>query len=184
MSRSNKKIIIALGILFILLLLLVWYRFLKNPQIPLAIQPAGDSANPSVEGNGVPTKEQKIVSASSAPEALARSFVERWGSFSTESDFRNVEELYASMTDSMRSWAMSYVAKQRATLNNKVYYGVTTHALAMNIMKKESQDMRLKIGTQRDEVKGTQAPRIFYQDMEVALKQDEGVWKVDGVWWK
>ncbi len=125
-------------------------------------------------------------------EAVARSFVERWGSFSTESNFGNVEDLYASMTPTMRSWATTYVVDQRkAQAGNTSFYGVTTKVVRAEVLEQSDSKIRFKITTQRTETKGTHlptgqagAPVSAYQDMEVALLKQGDAWFVDGAWWK
>lgn len=184
--RSNILVIITLIVIGIAIV--VGYFLRKTPsQTPSADTTpplASEGAQTQTPGAGNPPVANSAVTPFAAIEATARSFAERWGSFSTESDFQNVRDVYPVMTDSMRSWAERYVAQEREKQRGGEFFGVTTRAMNAEILSEADGVIRVAVTTQREETKGASAPRRYYQTMEVALVKNGAGYMVDGAWWK
>ncbi len=188
MTRRTK-VLIAITVLVLIVMGVVIYLLWKNRQAsaglvnkPATTTPAATSNN----GSPVPgTTTTPQATPFAGAEATARSFAERFGSFSSESNFQNIADLYVVMTPTMRQWADTYVAAERALRAKQTeFYGVTTRAMKTEIIERSADGIRVRVTTQRVETKGTAQPRSFYQSMEVALKQFGQGYFVDGAWWK
>lgn len=116
---------------------------------------------------------------------LTSSFAERFGSFSNQSDFQNIRDLFPFMTESMKNWAENYIEAQRAGMNVEIYYGITTKAISRKFLDFSENSAKVLVSTQRRESTGAMTnERIVYQDMELELVKAGEEWKVDGAKWK
>jgi hypothetical protein len=119
---------------------------------------------------------------------IARSFSERFGSFSNHSDYGNIEDLYILMSSEMKGWAIDYVSELRA---NREYtgdfYGMTTSALAEPVVKsldKEGGKVEVLVSTQREEISSVGENRVYSQDILVTFTKERGNWLVNSAFWQ
>lgn len=84
---------------------------------------------------------------------LSRSFAERFGSFSNQSDYGNIEDLEIFMSAKMKNWAKEYVADLRTNSQySGSFYGVVTKALvepSVLDFDLESNSINVLVPTQR-----------------------------------
>jgi len=198
---SKRKIIaIVAGVLLLILIIVgVWWIISQrqsqvildnqadNGQLPpkLPILPAGTNG---INGQSAVVSIQDKQTESTV-RALAKTFAERFGSYSNQGNFEHLADLRDLMTVKMKGWADNYVAAQKAQATSNVnYYGVTTIALSVAVTSFEEELGRaeLTVSTQRQETKGTAAstPRVFYQDLLVKMVKTNEGWKVDEVTWQ
>lgn len=186
MSRRSKALIVITVFVVIIAIVAVYFLLKKptpgTPNSNVANNPASTTAG-TVPGAQVPVTTQ-ITTPFATAEATARSFTERWGSFSTESDFQNVRDLYAVMTTTMKTWADSYVRDQRKVQVPGDFFGVSTRAMKTEVTKDTGDVVKVLVTAQRVETKGSLAPRSYYQTMEVSLVKNGSGYLVDGAWWK
>lgn len=120
-------------------------------------------------------------------ERLSTSFVERYGSYSNQSDFENLEDLLPFMSQSFSQWAEDFVSLQRANRQESaIYYGLTTRALNSETIEfaPENGLIKVKVSTQRQEVVGSAVnSKVYYQDAEVELIKENDIWKVSRITW-
>ena len=121
--------------------------------------------------------------------AIATSFVERFGSFSTDSDYANIEELKPFMTERMKQWAQGFVEEQRAedAEQERDFYGVSTVVLSANnsLFDEEGGIAEFTINTQRIESRGiTRETSVGYQEIIVSFIRQDDVWLVDKADWQ
>ncbi|MDO8505296.1 MAG: hypothetical protein Q7S48_01820 [bacterium] len=196
MSRRTKIIIAAAFIILIGVLLLLWFRSRSSVSIPESVQGSISSPPSAPELTGIPPipLSSANVSASSgeaasAPragiEAFTRSFVERYGSYSNQSNFENIENLYSFMTESMQDSAQAQVDQQRSKQKGtEQYAGVTTRVVSTRIVSEAASAAELTVKTQRTESGGgLKNSRVYYQDITVSLISEGGVWKVNKAIW-
>src|SRR3989344_2076566 len=109
MTRRKKILIIAgLVLLVILLLLLLMWRA-TPPSVPA--QPVVvPSNNDGVISTPEETERVEVRVQNSLPETTARIFIERYGSYSTESDFGNLRDVIALATP-------AFAAQLQATID-------------------------------------------------------------------
>ena len=118
--------------------------------------------------------------------AFARSFVERYGSYSNQSNFENMEDLYPFMTDRMKTATAAFVKSQRDKgAGGASYQGTTTHALSARTLEEGSERAVLSIASQRQESNAEMpSGRVYYQTIELVLIKDGASWRVDEANWK
>ena len=114
-------------------------------------------------------------------ESLARLFVERMGSYSTQSDFQNIDDVRKFMTPRVLQWAEELKEKE---VDISVYQAVETRVLTVELLEwAPDSSAVIKTSTQRQEQSDAGITRIYYQDAEVHLVYRNGGWLVDGIYW-
>lgn len=197
MSRQNKIIIAIAAAVIILGLLfgLIWW-LANRPTLPQEQTETNTSiiqipgGLPEI-GTSITDVTEPLVgekSLESSLKATAVIFAERFGSYSNEGDFSNLDSLSDLMTVRMKNWTESYKASQRvANTDNSVYYGVTTQAITVDIVEFDENLGRAEIvvKTQRQIAKGsTINPKASYQDLNLDLVNTGDGWKVDSATWQ
>ncbi|MFA5021873.1 MAG: hypothetical protein WC508_02245 [Patescibacteria group bacterium] len=197
MSKRNKIIIAIIAVVVVILLIIIIALFLNQRrsarlvnintnqagQLP-ANQPASTAGlNKSQES---PVKEKKL---EASLKAIASTFAERFGSYSNEGNYSNLEALKDLMTDRMKAWAQSYQASQQkpSTNDSIVYYGITTQALSVQISNFDQAvgTAEAIVVTQRQETKNnTTNPKVYYQNLKLQLLKTAAGWKVDAAEWQ
>ncbi len=190
MTRKTRLTLVGLLIL-LLLLLLLWVWFLLKPKG----EPVVEKTEPSVEqqeeiaDNGPSPQQQQLEQEqetrqqAASATTVAKSFTERYGSYSNEAKFQNLFDLLPLMTDAFAEQTKTTV--ENATLP-ETYYGVTTRVLTVVVesMDEESGEATMKMQTQREISEGsTQNTKIEYQEIRLTLNKEAGVWKVDSADW-
>ncbi len=122
-------------------------------------------------------------------ERMARSFAERFGSFSNQSNFSNITDLKMVMSEDMQSWADAYIEKNRKTnLANDVYYGLTSKALSTEVEKFNDSkgEAVIRVETRRREAMGTtnNASKLFSQEILITFIKENKAWRVDSAYWQ
>jgi len=118
---------------------------------------------------------------------IANAFAERFGSYSNQSEFANLDDLEIFMTDSMYNWIKTYKEDLTNRYGFDTYYAVETKVISNRI---ENIDDNLGTGsimlkTQRQEFNNDIAnPKVFYQDIKLNIVKLDGNWKVDGAYWQ
>jgi len=198
MTRRNKIIIVAVVtflIIGIILFLLWWFRskekeispgpdvdVIQGIEVPANL-PTASASLPSETGETAVQQNLRV-----DIKAIASTFTERFGSYSNQDNFSNLNSLRDLMTIKMRTWADQYIAQQiEESGDNSVYYGFTTKAVSVKI-----DDLDITLGraevlvsTQRQEARGDiNNPRVFYQDLKLSMTKNTEGWKVDEANWQ
>lgn len=178
--------------LLLLLVLLVLFFFLfkkifwsekeeipsvPREQIPVQETPQKEEAFPFSE------HEEQLIAESNL-QTLATSFVERFGSFSSQSDFTNIKDVYPLVTEVYQKELEDLVEK---SVPPAEYYGVTTRVLSIKIQMQDEQTgvATLLVSTQKEEAVGSvQNVRVRYQDIILHYVKEGGVWKVNAAAWQ
>jgi len=114
-----------------------------------------------------------------APEQLAISFIERFGTFSNQA-IQNLEELNLFMTTEMKDWATKNPPSIEDYDN---YYGMTTIAVSAEQQELTSDFAKVLVHTSRRE-RNVDKEKVFNQDALVEMSKEGSRWKVSGVYWK
>jgi hypothetical protein len=135
---------------------------------------------PEVAPEDVPAPE--MVSAAT----FARIFVERFGSYSSESDFANVDDILALATPRFQAELESLVETYREQLEDQEgYTGISTLFIGYKTLSETETSATLLVTTQREESVGNpDNTTLRYQDVEVALVRNGDSWLIDDVTWK
>ncbi len=184
---------IGLGVIILILIIyfLFFFKFNKPQDVP---KQQGATSTPAVKTVVEPPKilEVKPVTKEELDQEgvkrLAASFAERFGSYSSHSNFQNMEDLKLFMTDKMKTWSEDFVKTQALKqAGNTEYYGITTKAVTKKMVDFDESKGTAKvlIQTQRRETVGSAGnPVSFGQSIEVSLLKQGGTWKVDQAYWK
>ena len=120
-------------------------------------------------------------------KSIARSFAERFGSYSNQSDYGNIDDFYDFMSSNMKDWADSYIVKlKNENKSNETYYGITTKALVEPVIQKfdpKSGKVEVLVTTQREEVSSSSDTKIYNQDIKIVFIKENGNWLVDEATW-
>lgn len=123
---------------------------------------------------------------SAALKRLAMAFAERYGSYSNQSDFVNLLDLRALMTQAMAARTDRFVESARASFDpNDGYLGTTTRALTAELDSFDDDlgSATVTVTTQRREASGLAADRIYYQELELNFEKTDDEWLVDTATW-
>src|SRR3989338_3421724 len=136
--RTKFFIIVGVVIAFIIFVIMTLSRgsediVLSQPSITNtapALKANVQHPQPNPPAGGVGTVQAPITTPSPDLLDISRSFAERFGSFSNQSNFENVEGLKPFMTPAMRKWADTFVRDAAAKADpGAPYYGITTRTL-------------------------------------------------------
>jgi hypothetical protein len=201
MNKQNQRTIIITIIIILLLLAVVYFLFMYKfpgsiiPSVKKPVSEQSTTTNQSLPDSA--TSPEGIVVNPSAPPATsevinqdnlvktAKSFAERLGSYSNQSNFDNVNDLKILMTVSMRAWADKYVADNQKKPYSGVYQGVTTQAVTSKTIDFDAAKGKadILIGTQKVSVTGTSSPILTNQDITITFVKQNGNWLVDNAVW-
>lgn len=115
-------------------------------------------------------------------QQIAKSFTERWGTHASDQDISPVASLFPLMTVKMQAYARTLAAPSQGG----IFYSVQTRALNVQeqILEADAGTARYLVATQRVEIQGSASNRkVSYQGLEVRLRKEDGLWKVDGAFW-
>jgi Na+-transporting methylmalonyl-CoA/oxaloacetate decarboxylase gamma subunit len=119
---------------------------------------------------------------------IAASFAERFGSYSNQSDFSNIEDLKLFMSRRMKNWADGYISDLKSKRGESaIYYGITTKAVSAEIKNydQNSAQAQILVKTQRREAVGTtNNASNKYEDIKISLIKENGAWKIDEARWE
>lgn len=196
MSRKNKiTILIISGLLVIFLL--SW--FLIMPQVSIIDQGlnTNTSSLPQTDNKATPavnpttailkTEEPKS-DVEIAVKSLTSAFCERYGSFSNQTDFKNLRDLAPLMTDKFSAQSDEYIKEQKKKQDTTLYYGITSKTVKNRLISLDEKEgvAVVSLTMQRREASGAinSNVKIFYQDIAVELKKEREEWKVDSAEWQ
>ena len=194
MSRRNKiiiTVIVAAVVLLLVIVFLQWWNARQTVQGPV-------NTNQGIEiPETLPTASAGLTNGNNSPveapdmeaglKAVALSFAERFGSYSIQGNFSNLDALNDLMTVRMKTWVDNYKAEQETGTAELPYYGISTLGLSTEILTFEEGLGRAEVlvSTQRQETRGnTVNPRIFYQNIKLQLVKTGEEWKVDAAEWQ
>ncbi len=119
--------------------------------------------------------------AEHAAQSLARIFVERIGSYSSQSNYQNIDDLMDLMTARVQDWAQGLKTEQ----NTDEYTGVTTRGLSLKTISfNEKRNAVIEVSAQRQYSADDKEDSIEYQKAQVHLVYTAGEWLVDGIFWQ
>jgi len=204
MDRRTIILIAVAGVLVISLLVIGLYAIFRSPEPVQAPEANLNTSNANQPTTGLATNQPPVTFELPQPvepvvvdqatkdkadiERLARTFTERYGSFSNQTDFENLEDLKIFMTASMRAYVDSFIARQRAQRGDtSIYYGVTTKVLTTEITDYSPSLGRAEVlvTVQKQESTGsTTNTKVFNQEAALDFARDNGSWKLEGLYWK
>jgi len=118
---------------------------------------------------------------------MALSFAERFGSYSNQANYGNIEDLKIFMTPKMQDWADTYVAGLRQQdKDTSTYYGITSVAISGEVKKFDDKAgaAEILVTTQRKEMVGTSEAKVFSQNVLIVFEKIKGEWKASSATWQ
>lgn len=198
MARRNKILIIIIIILVLIIVAIaVIAPFFQNTANTSPANSVINAENVNYGGLNVSTNialpaqtanvMTKIPSSQSVLEAIARTFTEKFGSFSTQGNNENLYDAEYYMTADMKEWAEKYI-KESQNKKNAEFHGITTRALKAEIisLNDEETQAQIVVTAQREETRGSASGRknIIYQKLVLDFLKVDKDWKVNAANWK
>ena len=186
---TRKKIIIISIIILVLaglaIALLLTDKSFFSPEQPMSDNNQNaNTAVPKVDKGALPT--MPLVTLKPAEQSavnVARNFAERYGSFSSDSQFLNLEEVKLISTAKMRT-----VLEQEKTglPAGQGFYGVSSKALktAITNLDEAGGKAQIIVSLQRSERQDNASDFIYYQDLDLSLTKAGESWLVDSAKWQ
>ncbi|MFC1703009.1 hypothetical protein ACFLZO_00915 [Patescibacteria group bacterium] len=211
MTDDQKRILGAIGfviatIVIAILLFLMFFGTPQDEQVPViddtgtttsgttggfdlgtsANRPTGSTTQPTPEDTTPEEVQEPVSDDQGDVSRIAAAFAERYGSFSSRSDFSNLIDLKSFMTQDLAVWADGYIEDAMAEEESVVPFGVTTRALIITVdsLDADAGVADVTVKTQRSERSGVGADRIYYQDLMFDFVKRGDSWKVDSVTWQ
>lgn len=190
MTRRKRLTIILLILLALLLLLgwLLWVLFAGQERVveveevaPVEKVQEVIPARPTISEQEL-EDERETRTASADVVSLSKTFVTRYGSYSNEANFANLQDVLplasASFAAALQEMIDTGVAPEE-------YYGVSTSIVTVKVDSQSEIATRVTVTTQREEAIGsTQNVSVKYQDIVLSYVMEGGVWKVDSATWQ
>lgn len=144
------------------------------------------SANQTTVGDQVPDgltvkKPTSVEAEKNGVEQLAKVFIERYGTYSTDNNFQNIKEVSTLVTDSLWS-KLKLLIEPKAASSTDGFVGVTTKAISATLSSWSDSKATVDIKVMRtEEKKGVVSTR--YQNVSLDLVKTNSLWLVDKVTW-
>ena len=181
MERKQKiEILIAILVILGLIALLVWYFMRSGSPVE---EPDTDTDTTQQIDQGTEPSQIDVSTLPDRPETIARAFVERFGSFSSESGYGNIEDVLVLATDSLQN-RLASLAQDARSQDSDTYYGVSTTIVIMDLVENLDSQRTYVITTQREEaIDNPGNTSIRYQDIELTLVSSADTWLVSDFSW-
>lgn len=190
MERKTKiEIILAVLVILVFIGLVVWWKWPVTQQgqvvststasnITTSTNRATSTESTTVDPTNVPVVKE------TSPSTVARTFVERLGSYSTEADAENIEDILPMATASFQNELRALVREARETTDG-VYYGVSTIVITSpKTVSASATQTVLSMTTQREETMDTPENTVVsYQAITITLVKSGTTWLVDDYSW-
>jgi hypothetical protein len=190
----NRKRVIALSalvLLVIIIVILVWWWFVR----PFQTQPAANT------NTGVPTNQNTVtvtlpaITNGNAPSApakpqdagelqimnLARNFAERYDSWSTDSNYQNLRDLYPRITGSLRAIFEQTIATAPATIQ---FRAARAKAISIVITSRTNDTAAVTVIVQETLSDTDLHETSSFRTMDLTMVKQADYWFVDSVVWK
>lgn len=132
--------------------------------------------------SNLPRVNVKEMKQQTAVAVVVREFVERFGSFSPESNMVNFDEVKPLATESFITWMEGYKKQALVSLPSDVK-GITTRFVSLKTLSGDVAHQFVEVATQREENLGF-SKRVYYQRILVKLALESNEWKIDAAYWQ
>jgi len=203
MADDRKKIglfIIILGVVIIALIVYLFFIKGDKPSDPFTgeeesvfidetFEPASNPRSAPIDYSIYDlSKEEPRETTADDLGKLSMSVAERFGSFSSQSNYGNFTDLKILMTNDMRTWVDSYIIELRSKSDtgSATYYGITTKAINYQVRSFDDKagQAEIIVNTQRRESRvSINDGEPYSQDLRLALKKVNGEWLFDAAYW-
>lgn len=187
MTISKRGTLIIAGVLVLIAIILLLIFWPRAGGKPIFHAPAKTNQQAVNTAPATPVVKPTVTPAQKTEASVAtisQTFTERFGSYSTESEAANLQDVLPLVTASFRAKLETQIAHLLST-PAKDYYGVTTRVLSTNIKSVNETSATVDVLTQREEATGSAGnTSVKYQTVTLQLNQVGGVWLVDSATWQ
>ena len=176
--EEKRNILIAIAVLAVVaVVLILWLLFRPTPDVT----PADDQ--PIVPVREIEVSEieiDQVTPERAVATTVARNFVERFGTFSSDNPYANYDDVEELSTGAY------YGTLVRAVGDGVVYAGTTTRVLSVTVLdgSEESGAVRYRISAQREIFSGKRSNvEVVYANAELTVVKVGDVWLVDEFQW-
>lgn len=191
MERKTKiEIALAIAVLiFFVALLLFWKQkavtTVTTTQTPATITTSNNKPTSTTTTTDTTATPAPIVVKETSAITVARTFVERLGSYSSESDAANIEDILPMATTSFQKELETIVREARASADGSYYDVSTLVVTSPKTVSASATQTVLSMTTQREESIGDPSNTTKkYQSITVTLVKSGTTWLVSGYTWK
>lgn len=178
-SRSKVRWALIIGLVLIIAIALFIWWWLQRPLAPVVLQP--QPVVPTNSNTSTTPPENLVVAPTGAEfSVVGRNFVERFGSFSNQSNKQNIKDVWSMITPAMQS-RLSQVS---IPSNGQGYVGIDTRVVGLKVSSQSETGAELRIKAQRSERKEDLTIKTYYQDIVVSLIKSGDQWLVDRAEWQ
>jgi len=197
----NRKraliLIIIIGLLLIALIIyLVWF---KNPKVTTPEVPTNPALiKPEISTNTPGTKPRNYQQYDISKEAphelnandlgkIGMNFAERFGSFSKQSNYGNIEDAKLFMTKDLAAWADSYALKLRSDHAKDTYYDIITKALSFKAsgFDNKAGTAVITINTlRRESTEAVNNATAYSQNLTLNFVRVNNDWLINAAYWE
>lgn len=181
-NNKRKKVIIAIAILVILGVLFLVWRLSREPQTGPGQQPTETPPvfkAPSSDLVYQPGTPSPVSEIELSILNLAKSYASRFGSWSTDNQGHNLEELLPLSSATMQTYLKSVPRTEAESFS-----GITTKSIAAEILSLQDDLAEVLVSTQRIAIGADLRQNVYYQDIKLSLVQGAKGWLVDGAQWQ
>ena len=185
-NRRRVLMLAVLVLLVLLVLFLIWWWFLRPaPAVQIVDQPKAQDhvVLPAVNQTApvVPVvPKPALTEGELAILNLARNFAERYGSWSTDSHFQNLKDLYPRVTSRMQAELARTIA---ADVPDATYKAVRTKAINISITSSTASRASVTVAAQQIETDINLKETVLYKTLKLTMVNEGNFWFVDTATW-
>jgi len=186
-ARRNLFLVILLLLAAFIAFLLWWFLRPGTPEPVVAPIEAPAAKIPISKREQISEtrqqEEQLDRNSTATIQSASKTFVERYGSYSTEAEFGNLRDVLPLMSASFAAQTEAFI---EGATSAKEYYGVTTRVVSLSVDAADeiAGTATVTVTTQREEAKGSiQNISVRYQDVRLTFVLEDDAWKVSSAIW-
>jgi len=118
--------------------------------------------------------------------STAKNFTSRFGTFSSQSNYENLESLETYMSAEMKTWAEEYITNSKKQQANEPYSSITTTATGTSILEYDEANSFAKVQVETMRTEKKQIPpseKKYQQKINISFIKENGAWKVGAADW-
>lgn len=190
-NRRNILIIVIAVIVIAVILFFVWWQFFRKTEEPVVLNNTQPTTNQAVVATVNANPAEINVNLDTTVEvtenlsmiSLANIFTERFGSFSSETEFQNTLDLKSFMTASMKVWADNLINFQE-NVGSGDFSSIISKVISTKIISSSDSAAIIEIVVKRTESSlSNDVDTSYYQNMVIELVKQGDDWKVDTATW-
>ncbi len=191
-KKRNISIILLIILALLMIGFIVWWQFFRQEPVAEVVTTNSNTntkvqeiiINTNAGNTDLNINTEVVIEENLSIQRLSNIFAERFGSYTSVSEYVNTMGLKEYMTDSMKTWADNYVATQKELPSTDKYYSVVTKVLNTKILTQDDVNAKIELLTQRVESGDDfEVDNTFSQIMTLELKKISDDWLVNKATW-